>query len=295
MQNQKIKKAVIPVAGMGTRFLPVTKSIEKEMIPIIDKPMIHYIVEEAIQSGIETIIFITAKGKESIENYFDYHYELEDRLWKSGKKDLAQSLKSISDSCSFVSIRQKVPAGLGHAIGCAKNVIGNEPFAILLGDDIIRSKNRPCAQQLIDVYEQQNMSVVGVMEVLEHEVSKYGIVQPSEASRAHQEKTLRVLDVIEKPAAEEAPSRLAIPGRYVLNSKVFKYIEQVKPGKNGEIQLTDALLMLAKNEGLLAHLFEGTRYDTGDRLGYLEATLAFALERSDTREAMKELLKKYAN
>lgn len=291
--TQKIKKAVIPVAGMGTRFLPVTKSIAKEMIPIIDKPMVQYTIEEAILSGIETIVLITARHKESIENYFDYNYELEDRLIKSGKEDLAKSIKKITESCSIVSIRQKEPAGLGHAIGCARNVIGNDPFAILLGDDLIVS-DTPCTKQLIDVYHEQNMSVVGIMEVPQADVTKYGIVKGSPIPQSQLGRTIKVETVVEKPKQEEAPSRFAIPGRYILGPKIFDYISQVKPGKNGEIQLTDALLMMAQNEGLLAHLFEGNRYDTGDRLGYLEATIAFALRRPDVKEHMKALLKKYA-
>lgn len=290
--NRKIKKAVIPVAGMGTRFLPVTKAIAKEMIPIIDRPMVQYTVEEAIESGIETIVLITSQHKASIENYFDFNYELEDRLLKSGKAELAKSLRKISESCSIVSVRQKEPAGLGHAIGCAKSVVGNDPFAILLGDDLIVSDQKPCTQQLIEVYEKHGTSVVGVMEVPEKEVTKYGIVKGSPVGS--DSKTLKVETVIEKPSVETAPSRLAIPGRYILDAKVFDYISKVKPGKNGEIQLTDALLMLAQNEGLLAHLFRGDRYDTGDRLGYLEATIAFAFKRPDVKEHMKALLKKYA-
>ncbi|MBC7396443.1 MAG: UTP--glucose-1-phosphate uridylyltransferase, partial [Bdellovibrionales bacterium] len=215
----KIRKAVIPAAGLGTRFLPITKAVPKEMIPIIDRPMIQYIVEEAIQSGIEDIVLITARHKESIERYFDYNYELEDRLMKSGKVELAESLKKIAQSCNIICVFQKEPLGLGHAVGCARPVVGDEAFAVLLGDDLIDAKV-PCTKQLIDVYHEREMSVVGVMEVPLADTSKYGIVGGDTIAP----KIIRVKTMIEKPKPENAPSRLAIPGRYVIDSEIFEYI-----------------------------------------------------------------------
>ena len=286
--KHKITKAVIPAAGLGTRFLPVTKAVPKEMIPIIDKPMIHYIIEEAVQSGIQDIVLITARHKVEIERYFDHNYELEDRLMKSGKEDLAQSIKRIAQSCNIIYVYQKEPLGLGHAVGCAKSVVGADPFAVLLGDDLIDAKV-PCTKQLLDVYEKRGMSVVGVMEVPEAEVMKYGIVGGTKVD----ERTMRVTSMVEKPKMEDAPSRFAIPGRYVVDSEIFSIIERTKPGRNGEVQFTDALLELALTKGLLAFEFEGDRYDTGDRLGYLDATLTFGLRRPELRDGLLELMKKH--
>jgi UTP--glucose-1-phosphate uridylyltransferase len=285
--KQKVRKAVIPAAGLGTRFLPVTKAVPKEMIPIIDKPMIHYIVEEAIESGIEDIVLITARHKEDIERYFDHNYELEDRLMKSGKVELAQSIKRIAESCNIICVYQKEPAGLGHAVGCARSVIGSDPFAVLLGDDLIDAKI-PATRQLMDVYDAQGLSVVGIMEVpLEH-TNKYGIIGGDLVS----EKLIRVKTMVEKPKPENAPSRFAIPGRYVVDAAIFDYIAKTKPGSGGEIQFTDALMGLASHQGLLAYQFEGDRYDTGDRLGYLDATLTFGLRRPELRAGLLELLEK---
>jgi UTP--glucose-1-phosphate uridylyltransferase len=285
--NQKITKAVIPAAGLGTRFLPITKAVPKEMIPIIDKPMIHYIFEEAIQSGIEDIVLVTSRAKDVIERYFDYNYELEDRLLKNGKEEIAKSLKKIAESCNVICVYQKEPAGLGHAVGCARPVIGEEAFAVLLGDDLIEGKT-PCTKQLIDVYHQHGgMSTVGVMEVPEADVVKYGIVGGTTVDA----KTIRVNKMVEKPKLADAPSRFAIPGRYIVSSKIFEYIAQTKPGAGGEIQFTDALLKLAQGPGLLAHQFEGERYDTGDRLGYLQATVTFALRRPELREGLLQIMR----
>ncbi len=284
----KVRKAVIPAAGLGTRFLPVTKTVSKEMIPIIDKPMIHYIVEEAIESGVEDIILITSRHKEDLERYFDYNYELEDRLMKAGKVDMAKGIKKIAESCNIICVYQKEPAGLGHAVGCARPVVGAEPFAVLLGDDLIDAKV-PCTRQLIDVYEQDGMSVVGVMEVPLSETSKYGIV----GGKSLGERKLRVETMVEKPAPSDAPSRFAIPGRYVVDSSIFESISRTKPGKNGEIQFTDALLDLALGKGLLAYRFDGDRYDTGDRIGYLDATLTFGLRRPELRAGILALLDKH--
>ncbi|MBI3534316.1 MAG: UTP--glucose-1-phosphate uridylyltransferase GalU [Deltaproteobacteria bacterium] len=285
----KIKKAVIPVAGLGTRFLPATKAIPKEMIPIVDVPIIQLIIEEAINSGIQDIVLITARHKEAIENHFDFNYELEDTLGKKQKKELAELSKNIGENCNVITIRQKNPLGLGHAVLCAQPVIGNEPFAVLLGDDLIDSKI-PCTKQLIDLYERENASVVGVMEVPKNETLKYGIV----GGKMLNPKLMEVSHLVEKPDPQYAPSCLAIPGRYVLSPSIFKYLKDTKPGKGGEIQLTDALEKVAKNERLLAYQFDGTRYDAGDRLGFIEATIAYALKRPELASGVKDILKKYS-
>jgi len=282
----KVSKAVIPVAGLGTRFLPVTKTVAKEMIPIIDKPMIHFIVEEAVASGIEDIVLVTSRHKSEIQRYFDYNAELEDRLLKSGKTELAAELKAIAETCNIICVYQKEPAGLGHAVGCARPVVGDQPFAVLLGDDLIDGAV-PCTRQLIDVFESRGKSVVGVMEVPAADVSKYGIV----GGVPLDDRTFQVDRMVEKPKPEDAPSRFAIPGRYVVDSAIFRHISETRPGKGGEIQFTDALAALAKKEGLLSYRFEGDRYDTGDRLGYLEATLVFGLRRPELREGLIRLMK----
>jgi UTP--glucose-1-phosphate uridylyltransferase len=284
----KIRKAVIPAAGLGTRFLPATKAIPKEMIPIIDVPMIQHIVEEAVRSGIETVVLITARHKEAIENHFDYNYELEDQLDKKQKKDLADLSRSIGQLCNLVSIRQKNPMGLGHAVLCAEPAIGNEPFAVILGDDLIVS-DIPCTRQLIDVAERENSSVVGVMEVPENDVSKYGIV----GGKMLSERLMHVSELVEKPSPANSPSRLAIPGRYVLSPEIFNCLRETKPGKGGEIQLTDGLQLLAKRERLLAYKYDGVRYDTGDRLGFIDATLAFAMKRPELAPGVVEMMKKH--
>jgi UTP--glucose-1-phosphate uridylyltransferase len=285
----KIRKAVIPAAGLGTRFLPATKAIPKEMIPIVDTPMIQHIVEEAVRAGAETVVIITARHKEAIENHFDFNYELEHTMDEKEKKDLAELSRSIGRLCNIVSVRQKNPMGLGHAILCSEPVIGNEPFAILLGDDLIDSEV-PCTRQLIDIFEKEKASVVGVMEVPQAEVSKYGIV----GGKMLNSRLMQVDHLVEKPAAASAPSRFAIPGRYVLTPTIFDCLRETKPGKGGEIQLTDGLQLLAKRERLLAYQFEGTRYDTGDRLGFIDATLAFALKRPELEAGVRALMKKHS-
>lgn len=284
----KVRKAVIPAAGLGTRFLPATKAIPKEMIPIVDVPMIQHIVEEAVRAGIEDVILITARHKESIENHFDFNYELEDTLEKKGKADLAELSKAIGKMCNLIAIRQKTPMGLGHAVLCAEPAVGNEPFAVLLGDDLIDSEI-PCTRQLTEIYEREGASVVGVMEVPKAEVSKYGIVGgPMLNSRL-----MHVQNLVEKPAPSSAPSQWAIPGRYVLSPSIFQYLRETKPGKGGEIQLTDGLQLLAQREKLLAYQFDGVRYDSGDRLGFIDATLAYALKRPELRQGVRELMKKH--
>lgn len=288
MKIKKVRKAVIPAAGLGTRFLPATKAIPKEMIPIVDVPMIQHIVEEAVRAGVEDVVLVTARHKESIENHFDYNYELEDTLEKKSKNDLAEVSKSLGKLCNLISIRQKMPMGLGHAVLCAAPIVGDEPFAVLLGDDLIDSKV-PCTRQLIDIYEQDLASVVGVMEVPASEVSKYGIV----GGKMLNSKTMHVTHLVEKPAPQNAPSRFAIPGRYVLSPTIFQCLRDTRPGKGGEIQLTDGLQLLAEREKLLAYQFDGTRYDTGDRLGFIDATLAFALRRPELAAGVRELMQKH--
>jgi len=285
---KRVRTAVIPAAGLGTRFLPATKAIPKEMIPVVDVPMIQHIVEEAVRAGVERVVLVTARHKEAIENHFDYNYELEDSLDRKQKSDLAEISRSVGSLCQIISIRQKTPLGLGHAVLCAEPVVGQEPFAVLLGDDLIDSAV-PCTGQLIDIYEKHEASVVGVMEVPQSEVNKYGIVGGSLIA----DKLWKVESLVEKPSPEKAPSRWAIPGRYVLSPSIFACLKKTPLGKGGEIQLTDALQILAREERLLAHAFEGVRYDTGDRLGLIDATLAFALKRPELRSGVLELLQKH--
>ena len=286
----RIKKAVIPCAGLGTRFLPATKAIPKEMIPVIDIPMIQYIVEEVVRSGIEDVILVTARNKDSIVDHFDYSFEVEHTLDKKGNSSLADVSRNIAKLCNVITIRQKNPLGLGHAVLCAEPIIGNEPFAVLLGDDLIDS-SIPCTKQLIDQYEKHQASVVGVMQIPKEDTSKYGIV----AGDSIDKKTIHVKNLVEKPDPKVSPSTLAIPGRYVLSPTIFKHIKNTKPGKGGEIQLTDALQLLATHEKLMAYEFDGKRFDTGDRIGLLDATLTFALRRNDMKDAVRELLKKHLN
>lgn len=283
-----VRTAVIPAAGMGTRFLPATKAIPKEMIPIVDVPMIQHIVEEAVRAGVERVVLVTARHKEAIENHFDFNVELEDSLERKGKTDLAEVSRRVGRLCEVISIRQKNPMGLGHAVLCAQAAVGDEPFAVLLGDDLIDSAV-PCTGQLVELFHREQASVVGVMEVPASEVSKYGVI----GGRPLDERTWEVERLVEKPSVDAAPSRLAIPGRYVLEPAIFDCLKRTPPGKGGEIQLTDALQILASERRLLAHAFEGTRYDTGDRLGFIDATLAFALKRPELRHGVRELLQKY--
>ena len=288
-KKHPIRKAVIPAAGLGTRFLPVTKTVPKELLPIVDKPMIQFIIEEAVNSGIEEIVLITAGHKKSVEDYFAPHPGLEGSLTRSGKLDLAEQVRALGRICRITPVIQEQPLGLGHAVLMAEKVVGKEPFAVILPDDMIDGKV-PCTLQLIDVFVKQKMSVVGVMQVAEQDVSKYGIV----SGKSIGPKLTQVDGVVEKPSPANAPSRLAIPGRYVLDAQVFAHLRDVKPGKGGEIQLTDGLEMLARSKGLLAYEFEGDRYDTGDRLGYIDAILTFALRRADIGPQVRELLKKHS-
>ena len=282
----KVRKAIIPAAGLGTRLLPATKAQPKEMLPIVDKPTIQYIVEEAIKSGIEDIIIVTGRNKRAIEDHFDKSYELEEELKRKGDHDLLGLVQDISNLVNIHYIRQKEPKGLGHAIQCAKSFIGDEPFAVLLGDDIVESEV-PCLKQLINIYERYNTSVVGVQKVPWDDVSKYGIVSCKEID----DRTFKVDDMIEKPEKSKAPTNVAILGRYIITPRIFKYLENVTPGKGGEIQLTDALKALLSVQAMYAYDFEGKRYDVGNRLGYLQAAVEFALRRDDIKEDFANYLK----
>ena len=284
--SKKIRKAIIPAAGLGTRFLPATKAQPKEMLPIVDKPTIQYIIEEAVASGIEEILIITGRSKKCIEDHFDKSVELELELEKSGKEQMLKMVREISDMVDIHFIRQKEPRGLGHAISCAKTFVGNEPFAVLLGDDIVYNEGRPCLKQLIDCYDEYKTSVLGVQTVEAKDVNKYGIVNGIHI----EDRVYKVKGLVEKPAVEEAPSNVAILGRYIITPRIFKILEETKPGKGGEIQLTDALLKLIDEEAMYAYDFEGTRYDVGDKLGFLKATVEYALRREDLRDGFIEYL-----
>lgn len=282
----KVKKAIIPAAGLGTRFLPATKAVPKEMLPIVDKPTIQYIIEEAVASGIEEILIITGRNKKPIEDHFDKAIELELNLEKGGKQDLLELVHESTNLANIHYIRQKEPKGLGHAISCAKAFVGNEPFAVMLGDDIVDSEV-PCLKQLIEAYEEKNATILGVQEVKRENVNKYGIVKGTEISN----RVYTVEDLVEKPKVEEAPSNVAILGRYIITPEIFNILEQTKPGKGGEIQLTDALKTLISKEEMYAYVFEGRRHDVGDKLGFLQATVEYALKREDLKEDFKEYLK----
>ena len=283
---QKIRKAIIPAAGLGTRFLPATKAQPKEMLPIVDKPAIQFIIEEAIASGIEEILIITGRNKRSIEDHFDRSLELEMQLKAQGKYDQLKMIEEISE-VTIHFIRQKEALGLGHAVLCAKQFVGYEPFAVMLGDDLVDAE-APCLSQLIDVYNDLGGSVLGVQEVPAETVSNYGIVTP----RAVKPNVWQAMDLIEKPAKEEAPSRLAVLGRYILDPEIFSILEQTKPGRGGEIQLTDAIRILAGQQAVYAYSFYGRRYDIGDKEGFLEATVEQALKRPELRDRFMQYLVK---
>ncbi|KZZ85060.1 UTP--glucose-1-phosphate uridylyltransferase GalU [Bacillus sp. SJS] len=283
----KVRKAIIPAAGLGTRFLPATKAQPKEMLPIVDKPTIQYIIEEAVASGIEDIIIVSGRGKRAIEDHFDKSYELEETLAKKGKDKVLKEVQAISGLANIHYIRQKEPKGLGHAINCASRFIGDEPFAVLLGDDIVRSEV-PCTKQLIDAFDQHQRSVVGVQQVPDEDVSKYGIIAPQETPNG--DKMISVHTLVEKPKREEAPSNYAIMGRYILTPEIFSILEELPPGAGGEIQLTDALKVLNESQPIYAYNFDGQRYDVGDKFGFIKATVDFALERDDLRDQVNSYL-----
>lgn len=282
----KVKKAVFPVAGLGTRFLPATKASPKEMLPLIDKPLVQYVVEEAVASGIEQILFITGRGKRTIEDHFDISVELEAHLYDKGKDRELSRVREIAEMVEIFYVRQRQALGLGHAILCAKDFIGNEPFAVLLGDDIIDSQ-RPCLRQLLDVFDEQQGSVLALEKVPMENISSYGCVRATPVS----ERVFDVLDMVEKPSRAEAPSDMAIIGRYVLTPRIFGILEQQEPGKGGEIQLTDAILTLSREEKVYGCLFEGLRHDCGDKLGFLKATVDMALKRDEFRVEFEEYLR----
>lgn len=286
----KVRKAIIPAAGLGTRFLPATKAQPKEMLPIVDKPTIQYIIEEAVASGIEDIIIITGRSKRAIEDHFDKAYELENELLKSKKHDLIKLVQDISNLANIYYVRQKEALGLGHAIHCAKTFIGNEPFAVLLGDDIVEAPT-PCLKQMIDVYDQYQTTLLGVQTVDPKNVSKYGIIDGNQVD----DRIYKVKDMVEKPAPEVAPSNVAILGRYIITPAIFDCLERTKPGAGGEIQLTDALKLLSEQEAMYAYDFVGRRYDVGNKMGFLEATVEFALRRDDLKDEFAAYLKQISS
>lgn len=281
----KVRKAVIPAAGLGTRFLPATKSQPKEMLPIVDKPTIQYIIEEAAAAGVEDIIVVTGRNKRSIEDHFDRSIELEWELERKDKMEMLQMVKAIPEIANIHFIRQKQPLGLGHAVLTASHFIGDEPFAVLLGDDVVVSK-KPVLQQMVEVFNEYKTSILGVQEVPAEVVHKYGIVDCKHID----EGIYKVKDLIEKPTAEAAPSRIAILGRYILTPTIFSYLETQEPGAGGEIQLTDGLKRLAKNEAMYAYIFKGHRYDVGTKLGFLQANIEFALRNPEVTDDLKKYL-----
>jgi len=283
---KRIRKVIIPVAGWGTRSLPASKNIPKEMLPIYNKPVIQYVVEEAIHAGIEDVIFVTNRDKSVIEDHFDYNLQLEGVLERAGKLDKLEQIRQVAEMVNIISIRQKKQLGLGHAVLCAKEVISSEPFAVMVGDDLMFG-GVPGVRQLIDVAMAENMPVIGVMEVPQDKVNKYGIIDGEEVAPG----VFRINDMVEKPAKEKAPSRLAIVGRYVLTPDIFEYLQQVKPGHGGEIQLTDAMQQLAKAKGMMAVKIAGQRFDAGDWAEYLTANIYFAIQDEDLRYDLIGLLK----
>jgi len=286
MRIQKITKAVIPAAGLGTRFLPVTKASPKEMLPLVDKPLIQYVVEEAVASGIEQIIIVTGRGKRAIEDHFDISFELEEILKQTGKARLIPGLREISDMADFCYIRQSQPRGLGHALLCAKHLIGEEPFAVLLGDDIVDHPT-PALRQMANLFARNPAPLIGVQRVPKEEVHQYGILDAEPSIDG----LFKINNLVEKPLAEEAPSDLAVIGRYILIPEIFDILENTKPGKNNEIQLTDALQELAAHRTMFGYLIEGKRFDAGDKLGFLQATVEMGLKSDKLGKAFKKYLK----
>ncbi|HAH75880.1 MAG TPA: UTP--glucose-1-phosphate uridylyltransferase [Kandleria vitulina] len=294
MRQTKVRKAVIPAAGLGTRFLPATKALPKEMLPIVDIPTIQYIVQEAVDSGIEEILVITNSNKHAMENHFDVNYELEERLKASGKTEQVKMVRDIANMANIYYIRQKEPKGLGHAIMCANDFIGDEPFAVLLGDDVVINKEgQPALKQLIDAYQETKSSVVGVQTVPKETVNKYGIIAPS---RSHPAKgrLVKLSDMVEKPKIDKAPSQMAILGRYVLTPEIFDFLETQGKGAGGEIQLTDAIKRLMDRQAVYAYDFEGNRYDVGDKFGFIKATVDFALDRPELHDSVAKYIKEKA-
>ena len=284
--QRKVRKAVIPAAGLGTRFLPATKAQPKEMLPIVDKPTLQYIIEEAVASGIEEILIITGRNKKSIEDHFDKSVELELELENKGKTELLEIVQNISNMINIHYIRQKEPRGLGDAIYCARHFIGDEPFAVMLGDDIVDNKV-PCLKQLMDAYDEYRTTILGVQKVAKEDTNKYGIID----AKFIEDRVYKVKDLVEKPDSDKAPSNIAILGRYIITPEIFDILSDLPPGKGDEIQLTDALKELSKKEAMYAYDFEGRRYDVGDKLGFLEATVDFALKRDELKDGFLDYLK----
>jgi UTP--glucose-1-phosphate uridylyltransferase len=290
MSKQKsiIKKAVFPVAGMGTRFLPATKANPKEMLPIVDKPLIQYAVEEAIEAGIKELIFVTSSSKRAIEDHFDSNFELEYTLQQQGKDELLSMVKDIvPEGVQCIYVRQSKALGLGHAVLCAKQVVGNQPFAVLLADDLIDNPNDSCLQQMISLYNQKKTTILAVQDIEEHETEKYGVIQPKD----NWQNVGEIKAIVEKPKLSDAPSRLGVVGRYILPADIFQVLEHCPPGKGGEIQLTDALSILMQQTEIWAMTFEGIRYDCGSKLGYLQATMAFGLKHTEIGEEFVKYIK----
>jgi UTP--glucose-1-phosphate uridylyltransferase len=282
----KVKKAVIPVAGLGTRFLPATKTVPKELLPIVDIPAVQYVVQEAMEAGIAEVIFVTGRGKDSIEDHFDEAPELDQVLESRGQKAMRDTLRRVAEMVEIVSVRQKRPLGLGHAVFCARDLIGDEPFAVLLSDDLIDAE-LPCVQQLVEIFEERKESVLALRRVPRQDVNKYGIVGGKKIT----ERLCEVTEMVEKPHPDEAPSQMAIIGRYILRPEIFSFLEKVSPGKGGEIQLTDAISQLARRQKVYGYEFEGAHYDIGDKFGFVQATVAYALKRPDLRERVEEYLR----
>lgn len=289
MQKRKVRKAIIPAAGWGTRFLPATKAQPKEMLPIVDKPAIQYTVEEAIASGIEDIIIVTGKNKRAIEDHFDRALELEIVLKEKGDDELLHLIEDISNLVDIYYVRQKEALGLGHAVYCARKFIGEEPFAVLLGDDLIDAPV-PCLRQLLEIYEEYQSTVLAIQEVPREHVSRYGVIKPE--PQTADDHLFRVVDLVEKPPVAAAPSRYAVIGRYIITPEIFDILERLEPGAGGEIQLTDALRELAKIQSIYAYLFAGERYDVGDKLGFLQATVKLALARPELGDSFRSFLLK---
>ncbi len=281
-----ITKAVIPAGGLGTRFLPASKAIPKELVPIVDKPTIQYIVEEAADSGIRDVVLITSRGKGAIEDHFDTSYELEDTLQKRGKTELLSLIQKISSLVTLISVRQQLPKGLGHAVLCGREAVGNEPFAVLLGDDIIDAEV-PCVKQMMKIYEEKQGAVLGIMPVPKEQTSMYGILEAEKIGP----RLYKVTDMVEKPSPEAAPSNLAIVGRYILPPEIFPCLESIPAGHGGEIQLTDGMRALLKSKPIYGYEFEGNRYDAGDKLGYLQAILVYAMKNPELGPPLKELMR----
>ena len=282
----KVRKAVIPVAGLGTRFLPATKTVPKELLPIVDVPSIQYVVQEAVDAGIQEIIFVTGRGKDGIEDHFDEAPELEQILAERGQTEMVAMLRRIAEMTEVVSVRQKKPLGLGHAVLCARDLVGNEPFAVMLADDLIDSEV-PCIRQLLEIFEEKRESVIALMKVPEEEVHRYGVIRGKEVNKG----LYQVEATVEKPPAREAPSRMAIIGRYILRPEIFAILENLPAGKGGEIQLTDGLSQLVQDRKVFGCEFQGERYDIGDKLGFVRATVAYALKRPDLRDRVVEYLR----